>query len=127
MSAVVIDAGALIAIERNDRTVIAMLRAAQQIARPVKTNANIVAQVWRDRRGRQASLARALSGMEIAPVLPEDGRAAGVLLGENRSSDVVDATIVVLLNPGDVVITSDPEDIGALINTRRINATVIGC
>ena len=127
MISVVVDAGALIAIERDERSVIALLRIAHRAERPIRTNANVVAQVWRDTRGRQAVLARALASIDVAAVLAADGRAAGVLLGDNGSSDVVDATIVGLLRNGDAIITSDPDAIQALLNTRRINATIINC
>jgi hypothetical protein len=55
MSALVLDAGALIAIDRDDRDVLAQLQDAKQNGDPVRTNAMALAQVWRDGRGRQAT------------------------------------------------------------------------
>ena len=49
MSALVLDAGALVAIDRDDRSMIARLRVAQQRRVALHTNAMVVAQVWRDR------------------------------------------------------------------------------
>ena len=46
--ALVLDAGGLIAIDRLDRAVGAMLRVAQQEKLPVRTSAAVVAQVWRN-------------------------------------------------------------------------------
>jgi hypothetical protein len=53
--AVVLDAGGLIAIDRRERRVGALLRVAQEAAIPVVTSAAAVAQVWRH-GSRQAHL-----------------------------------------------------------------------
>lgn len=50
MSALVLDAGALIAVDRNDRAMLARLRAAERHGLELRTNAMVVAQVWRDGR-----------------------------------------------------------------------------
>jgi len=81
MSALVLDAGALIAIDRDDRDVLSQIEDAQEIGDLVRTNAMALAQVWRDGRGRQARLARVLRGVEIEPIGSADGRKAGELLG----------------------------------------------
>ncbi len=60
----VLDAGALVAIDKGDRSVGAMLRVLQRNGVPVVTGGGVVAQVWRD-GGRQANLARILSGVDI--------------------------------------------------------------
>jgi hypothetical protein len=56
VSALVLDAEALVAIDRDDRSMIARLRVAQQRRVELRTNAMVVAQVWRDRHGRQAGV-----------------------------------------------------------------------
>lgn len=81
MSAVVLDAGALVAIARDDRAMIARLRVAQRRGAELRSNAMVVAQVWRDRQGRQANLARLLRAVDVRAVDHHDGRQAGVLLG----------------------------------------------
>ncbi|WP_239335149.1 hypothetical protein [Frankia sp. CiP3] len=48
MSALVLDAGALLAVERGDREMAARLRIAQQRDIGLRSNAVVVAQVWRD-------------------------------------------------------------------------------
>ena len=53
MSALVLDAGALVAIDRDDRPMIARLRVAQERGVELRTNAMVVAQVWRDKQGRR--------------------------------------------------------------------------
>lgn len=76
----VLDAGALIAVDRRDRTVGAMLRVAQQERVPVRTSAAAVAQVWRDGT-RQATLARTITGIATASLDLETARRLGALLG----------------------------------------------
>ena len=68
----VLDAGALIAIDKRDRTIGAMLRVLQRDRIPVVTSATVVAQAWRDPR-RQANLARTLCGVWAAPKNPDSG------------------------------------------------------
>jgi len=76
VSALVIDAGALVAIDRDDRDVHETVRDAHRIGVPVRTDSMAVAQVWRDSKGRQAELARVLRGVTVKPVTAEDGRKA---------------------------------------------------
>ena len=58
MNALVLDAGALIAIDRDDREVHKTVRDAHRMGVQVLTNSMAVAQVWRDNKGRQAELAK---------------------------------------------------------------------
>ncbi|MGH3865589.1 MAG: hypothetical protein ACRDQ4_05515 [Pseudonocardiaceae bacterium] len=51
MSVLVLEAGAFLAVERDDRAVIARLRVAQRNGMELRSNAIVVAQVWRDPRG----------------------------------------------------------------------------
>jgi len=51
VSALVLDAGALLAVDRGDRAMIARLQVAQRAGLELRSNAMVVAQVWRDRRG----------------------------------------------------------------------------
>ena len=64
----VLDAGALIAVDRRDRRVGAMLRVLQQQSVPLVSSAAVVAQVWR-RPARQANLARVLAGVDVRLLL----------------------------------------------------------
>ncbi len=127
MSAMILDAGALLAVDRDDRAAIARLRAAQQHGLELRTNAMVVAQVWRDRDGRQVNLARLLRATDVRAVSPRDGRKAGVLQGEASTSDPVDATVVLLAGPGDRILTSGPSDIARLAAAAGSWAVVIAC
>ncbi|KPM53674.1 hypothetical protein CcI49_11270 [Frankia sp. CcI49] len=127
MSALVLDAGALLAVERGDREMVARLRVAQQHDIGLRSNAVVVAQVWRDHSGRQAALARLLRAVEVCAVDERTGRDAGVLLGRARTSDVVDATVTLLARPGDRILTSDPKDITRLVQAGGIPVVVVPC
>jgi hypothetical protein len=127
VSAVVLDAGALLAVDRDDRAMMARLRVAQRSGLDLRSNAMVVAQVWQDQRGRQVKLARMLHAVDIRPVSPADGRAAGALLADTGTADAVDATVVLLAAPGDRIITSDPHDLTRLADAARNRAVIIAC
>jgi len=119
----VLDAGALVAIDRRDRAVGAELRVLQRQSTPVRTSAAVVGQVWRNGR-KQANLARVLVGVGIEPLREGDGKQIGELLGEAGSADVVDAHVALIADAADLVLTSDPRDIRALLRARRVPARV---
>ena len=127
MSALVLDAGALVAVDRGDRAMVARLRVAQQHGVELRSNAMVVAQVWRDRHGRQAGLAQLLRAVNVRAVSPQDGRQAGVLLGVTGTSDPVDATVVLLASPGDRILTSDPRDLTPLAEAAANPAVIVAC
>jgi hypothetical protein len=120
----VLDSGALIAIDRRDRKVGAMLRLLQRDGVPVRTSAGSIAQVWRS-GPRQANLSRALPGMEVAVLDETAAQRVGELLGSSGTSDIVDAHVALLVLPGGQVLTSDEPDIKALLRARRVKASVI--
>ena len=127
MSALILDAGALLAVDRNDRATIARLEVARRSGLELRSNAMAVAQVWRDRRGRQVSLARLLQAVDVRPVSAGDGRAAGELLADAGTADPIDATVVLLAGPGDRILTSDPADLTRLAAAARNPAVIIPC
>jgi hypothetical protein len=90
----------------------------------VCTSGGVVAQVWRDGR-RQVVLVRALAGIDVRPLDAESGKRVGELLRKDRSSDVVDAHIALLVTPGGKVFTSDPDEIESLLHARDVKADVI--
>lgn len=120
----VLDAGALIAIDKRDRRVGAILRVLQREGVPISTSAAALAQVWRDGR-RQANLARTLPGVDTRAIDEEAAKRIGELLGDSRTTDLVNAHIVLLVQPEDQVLTSDEADIRFLIRRRSVRATVI--
>lgn len=127
MSALVLDAGALVAIDRGDRAMAARLRVAQLQGLELRSNGAVLAQVWRDESGRQAALSRLLRAVEVLPVDRRTGQAAGVLCGRTRTSDAVDGTVVAIARAGDRILTSDPGDIRALVAASGRPILVVPC
>lgn len=109
----IFDAGALIGLDRNDRQMWVRLKGLHNAGDVPETHGGVVGQVWRG-GPRQARLASALAGIEVAPLDQRLGRLAGELLGAARMSDVVDAALVVLAADGDEIVTLDSDDIAAL-------------
>jgi hypothetical protein len=109
----VLDAGALIAHERRDRRVAALMEVAARHRIEMILPSVVLAQVWRD-GARQVLLARALRnpGLVEAPLHHGDARLVGELLRDSGSADVADAHVAVLAGRLQApVITSDPGDL----------------
>jgi hypothetical protein len=116
MAAVVLDTGALIAIDRGDRRIGAALHEAARHGIDAVTSSVCVAEAWRD-PVRQARLARALAGVIEHPLDPDTARACGVLLARSGTREVADAAVALLAEDDDVVVTSDAGDIRHLLDT----------
>jgi hypothetical protein len=127
VSALILDAGALVAVDRDERAMMARLRASQRHGLELRTNAMVVAQVWRDRHGRQVNLVRLLQAVDVRAVSRRDGREAGELLAAAGTADPVDATVVLLAAPGDRILTSDPDDVARLAAAAANRAIVVAC
>ena len=121
--AIVLDAGALIAIDHMDRRVGALLRIAQRERVPVRTSAAVVAQAWRG-SARQANLARTLTGIDIAAIDQTSGRRIGELLARCGAAGVIDGHVALLTEPGDTVLTSDVDDLQRLLDARDVHASL---
>ncbi len=121
----VLDAGALVAVERGDRDTVALLKAELVAGRAPLTHGGVGGQVWRGGAGRQANLARLLPALEIVPLDDALGRRAGVLLGRARTADVVDAAVVLLAVDGDLILTSDPRDLRALAHAAEVHVDLV--
>jgi len=111
---IVLDAGALLAVERDDRDLIAMIKRERREGRAPLSHGGVIGQVWRGGSGRQATLARLLPGVDVRALDDDLGRRAGVLLGAAGQDDVIDAAVVLLAQDGDDIYTSDPVDLRAL-------------
>lgn len=109
----VLDAGALIALDRTERPMWVRLKAARVAGELPVTHGGVLAQVWRG-GARQARLAQALAGIDVQPLDQPLGKATGELLAATGLSDVVDAAVALLANDGDDIITSDPDDLAQL-------------
>jgi hypothetical protein len=121
---IVLDAGALIGIERSDRRVAGLIELGRRAGAGLITVAPVLGQVWRS-GARQAGLARALPMIDIKTTMVADAKSAGALLGLTRTSDVVDALLVEQVLPGDQVLTSDPVDLAQLLDARGIPAAIV--
>ncbi len=121
----VLDAGAFLAVERDNRDVVALVKRERLAQRPPVTSGGVVAQVWRGGRGRQAQVARLLAGVDIAAIDDRLGRRAGLLMARSGQSDAIDATVVCLAADGDDILTSDPSDLRALAEVAEIHVDLI--
>ena len=111
-----LDTGALIALDRGNKRMIALLHQALAQGRAFQVPSGVLAQAWRDGR-TQATLARFLrSGeVEILPLDDQLARACGELCGATNTSDIVDASVVILAREQrDPIVTSDPRDLRRL-------------
>lgn len=123
----ILDAGALIAVSRNDRKMIARLVAVEEEGEEVRTHPMVVAQVWRDPHGRQTQLVRLLRGVQVVPINDDLGRRSGELLGKARTSDPIDAAVVLISSDGEAIVTSDLDDILNLARVAGRRIVVIRC
>jgi hypothetical protein len=116
-----LDTGALIALERKDERMKALL--ARVLAHPemiVHIPAGVVAQAFRD-GSKQVRLVRLLKETQARVVAldEETARVVGILLGLRGTNDVVDASVVMCARRYDQpVVTGDPDDL------RRLDASV---
>jgi hypothetical protein len=105
------DSAALIAADKGERRMWARHRALL-VRREVPTvPAPVVAQSWRG-SGRQAQLARLLTGCHVESLDDVRARSAGALAAQASTSDVVDACVVEgALRRNDLVVSSDYDDL----------------
>jgi hypothetical protein len=120
----VLDSAALIALDRNERSMWVRLKAAQAVGSLPVTHGGVVGQVWRG-GPRQARLAQALEGIDVASLDKPLGRAAGELLGAVGLSDVIDAALVILSNDGDDIATVDFDDFEHLASSAGRHVELI--
>ncbi|MBI4600897.1 MAG: twitching motility protein PilT [Planctomycetes bacterium] len=127
MSRIVLDSGALIALERNDRALWAALKLAAFESTDVLVPSTALAQVWRGTPA-QARLSKALQHCVIAS-FDAVARPVGELCGRTRTADICDAHVaIVAATRGDVLYTSDPEDMRRLVTAcDRGSPTIVPC
>jgi len=121
---IVLDAGALIALDRGDQRMIALLQRALAQGRRFRVPAGVVGQAWRDGRV-QVSLARFLRSeeVEIVPLDEQLARACGELCGATHAPVVIDASMVIVARARqDTIVTSDPDDLRRLDTAAQIIA-----
>ena len=119
---IVLDAGALIALDRGDKRMIALLQRSLAQGRAFRVPAGVVGQAWRDGRV-QCTLARFLRSEEVQVIALDEqlARACGELCGATNSPDLIDASVVILARlQRDIIITSDQKDLRRLDPTAQI-------
>lgn len=110
---VTLDAGALIALDRGDRRVVALVARALDTSARVTVPATALAQAVRN-PARQARLGRLVRQPTTDVVVLDrvDATSVGRLLASSGTADVIDAHVVLCARrAGQAVVTSDPTDL----------------
>jgi hypothetical protein len=113
MSGVTLDAGALIALDRNDRRVLVLLARARELGACVTVPATALAQAIR-RPASQARLARLIRQptTDVRSLDVVDATSVGILLAASRTRDIADAHVVICARRAkQAIVTSDPADL----------------
>ena len=116
MSGITFDAGGLMALDRDDRRVLALLARATERGMRVTVPATALTQAIRN-PARQARLARLIrqASTDLAPLDGPDATATGLLLASSRTSDIVDAHVVICARrAAQIVVTNDAADLRRL-------------
>ena len=116
MPGLTLDAGGLIALDRNDRRIIVLLARAAQTSTPITVPASALAQAVR-RPERQVRLARLVRQPTATVVSLDrvDATSIGRLLAASGTTDIVDAHVVICARrSAQRVVTSDPDDLRRL-------------
>lgn len=121
----ILDAGAFIALGRDDRAMWRRLKAARRTGQLPVTHGGVVGQVWRGGGARQALLARALNGIDVRALDEQLGRRSGALLARTGTSDVIDAALVLLAEDTDHIATSDLSDLRVLAEAAARHVELI--
>jgi predicted nucleic acid-binding protein len=111
-----LDAGALMAFERGDRSTRAIIARADEHGDRITIPATALAQVIRTpiRQVRLMRLCRQ-PNTDVVPLDRADATAVGGLLAESRTADIVDAHVVICARRAQqVIVTSDAADIARL-------------
>jgi hypothetical protein len=121
----ILDSGALIALERGERAMWRRLKAAHLEGEVPLTHGGVIGQVWRKGGTRQTRLSMALAGIDVRALDLSLGRSAGELLAVAKTRDVIDAALVLLAREGDQLATSDPGDIQILAKAAGRRVAII--
>ena len=107
MSGLTLDAGGLIALDRNDRRVVVLVARAAERGLRITVPATALAQVIR-RPARQARISRLIrqAGTDLAALDGRDATAVELLLAQSGTSDIADAHVAVCARrAGQTVVT----------------------
>jgi len=122
MPGVTLDAGGLIALDRDDRRVVVLLARARETGARVTVPASALAQAIR-RPERQVRLARLIRqpGTDVIDLGRVDATQVGRLLAASGTADIADAHVVICARrAGQPVVTSDPGDLRQLDPALRL-------
>jgi predicted nucleic acid-binding protein len=122
MPGVTLDAGGLIALERDDRRVVVLLARARETGARVTVPASALAQAIR-RPDRQVRLSRLIRQptTDVISLDRVDATNVGRLLAASGTSEIADAHVVVCARRANQpVVTSDPGDLRQLDNALRL-------
>jgi predicted nucleic acid-binding protein len=112
VSGITFDAGGLIALDRNDRRVLALVARATERGLRITIPATALAQVIRN-PSRQVRLSRLIrqAGTDLIALDGPNATAVGLLLARTATADIVDAHVAVCAQrTGQAIVTSDPGD-----------------
>jgi predicted nucleic acid-binding protein len=124
VTAIVLDSGAMIALERRDTRMLALADELHRARRVSYVPAGVVAQTWRG-SARQHAVMRLLraGAIRVDPLLEDVAYRLGLLLAKSGTSDIVDAHVALLARRlRATVVTSDPDDLTALDSTLSVVA-----
>lgn len=112
----ILDSGAIIGWSRGDPRIRAELREALARGRSVRAPVVVLTETLRA-GPRDAAVNRVLKLVGAAPTEPSIGRTAGGLLGRTGGRNTADALVAAeaMQVPRSVVLTSDPDDLTALL------------
>jgi predicted nucleic acid-binding protein len=125
---IILDSGAIIASERNDPTLAAILKAARKHRTPILVPATVVAETWRG-PSTHARTGQLFGSVDGFPELDEQSaRQVGALLAISRTAAIVDGNVVAIaiaLRPATIV-TSDVHDVTHLLQSAKIPHALFG-
>jgi len=109
---ITLDTGALIAIGRRQREMVAILNMALKEDLPVTVPAPVLAQWWRGCRQVPGTPSRFVDDLVVQPMCGRIAREVGEALAETGETDIVDAMVMVTAAArDDLVYSSDPDDL----------------
>jgi hypothetical protein len=117
------DTGALVAAERDDRTMWSLHRAALGRGLPPMVPAGVLAEGWRG--GPQANLSRLLKGCDVEDLTKARAGAVGTLAARANHDDIVDVSVVEgAVRRNQAVVTSNVGHIRKVATAAGANITI---
>ena len=126
----VLDAGALIQVDRGNQEVLSALKAAFDRGEVVDVPTGVIGQAWRN-PDRQALLSRTLKRCNEVVLDGATARAGGQLCGRAATSDVIDASVALAVararrsDEEVTLLTSDSDELGMLLSVLDARARIM--